>query len=127
MPHFLNVLKVRPRLDFVVTEGSPRIKTLASLQLTRNPNNPLHAQPCIVSLEKDSESCAVVFFDGGTLVSITQLTPSMQENVQPTNKMFLHEARQIRIPHIARVESNLERLQILIKLHKPLTKFRSRD
>ena len=81
MPHFLNIFKVRPKLNFAVSEGKPATKAIASLQITRNPRNPLHAQPCVISLENidkadsDSALCAIVFFDrGGNIISVTQVT-----------------------------------------------------
>jgi hypothetical protein len=47
MPHFLNILKVKP-LQILITEALSSPKALASLQLTRVEENPLHCQLIVV-------------------------------------------------------------------------------
>ena len=70
-------------------------KALASIQITRVPENPLHVQPLCVRFE--DQSVAACFFEkDGSFISETQLLPA-------ANTKACHvpeDARRVPMPHI---------------------------
>ncbi len=118
MPHVLNIMKVKP-LKVSVSEYTAVPHALASLQLTRMKDSPLHCQPvCVRFLD---ESVGVCFFErDGTYTHMKEI---IGRGDNKKHAMIPDEFERISMPHIHRDETLVERMSQLKKEHKDISHF----
>lgn len=120
MPHFLNIVKIKP-LDFIVTDGLALSTALASMQLTRIPESPLHVQPLVVRFA--DQSVAACFFErDGTFLHSTQLLPATTDP-KKTSTHVPEEVLRIPIAHIHPDPSLIARCMELKQANKPISTY----
>ena len=118
MPHVLNIMKTKP-LRLTVSEYTAMPRALASLQLTRMKDSPLHCQPVCVRFVDDS--VGVCFFEqDGTYTHMKEMIPrgeNRRESLVPD------EFERVPMPHIHRDETLVERMEELKMEHKTIAHF----
>ena len=118
MPHFLNIVKIKP-LEFLVTEMHALPTALGSMQITRVKDNPLHVQPLCVRFRDDS--VALCFFEkNGTFLHSTQLVAPAKHH---QHSLVPDEVHRIPVPHIHPDDSLIEKVLELKAAGKEIEQF----